>query len=135
MTLDLGRSRKTHGAVPSGLRMDEHEIANNTAMSQFELFTEGKTTVLQYRIQPGRIVFLHTEVPKEFEGKGIGSKLVRVGLKFASEQGLRVVPQCAFVAAYIRRHREFAGLVPPEYRSRVVHLNRSRPDRSGKYGK
>lgn len=94
--------------------MHEPKIANNAAMSQFELFTEGKIAVLQYRIQPGRIVFLHTEVPKEFAGKGIGSKLARVGLKFASDQGLRVVPQCAFVATYIRRHREFADLVPPE---------------------
>jgi predicted GNAT family acetyltransferase len=44
------------------------------------------------------------------EGNGIGSLIVRAGLDYAREQSYKVVPLCSFVAAYIRRHTEYADL-------------------------
>lgn len=100
--------------------MPESGVTNHTAASRFELSTDGKLSVLQYKLRPGRIVFLHTEVPKELGGHGIGGKLARAGLDFAQQQGLKVVPFCPFVAEYIWRHPEFAEMVPAEHRSRVA---------------
>jgi predicted GNAT family acetyltransferase len=53
---------------------------------------------------------LHTEVPKELEGRGIGSALIRGVLDTARRQGLKVVPLCPFAKAYIEKHPEYADL-------------------------
>ena len=106
--------------------MPQPAVSNNPAASQFELSTDGKISVLQYRLRPGRIVFLHTEVPAELEGHGIGGKLARAGLEFAQEQALKVVPLCPFVTEYIKRHPEFIDLVAAEYHSRVAPATDSR---------
>ena len=56
------------------------------------------------------ITFVHTEVPPELGGKGIGSKLVRGALDQVRARKLRVVAQCPFVKAYIEKHPEYADL-------------------------
>jgi len=50
---------------------------------------------------PDKLVLVHTEVPTEFEGHGIGGNLVRAGIEFAREQGLAVVPLFPFATDYI----------------------------------
>ena len=52
------------------------------------------------------MVLVHTEVVSSAEGKGIGSQLVAGALDDIRSRGLRVVPVCPFVAAYVRRHPE-----------------------------
>jgi predicted GNAT family acetyltransferase len=49
-------------------------------------------------------------VPKELNGRGIGSRLVRGVLDIARAEGLKVRPLCPFVAAYIDKHPEYADL-------------------------
>jgi predicted GNAT family acetyltransferase len=50
-------------------------------------------------------------VPAKLEGKGIGNALAAAALDYARSEGLRVVPRCEFIAAFIRRHREYQDLV------------------------
>jgi predicted GNAT family acetyltransferase len=64
-----------------------------------------------YRREADRITFTHTVVEPEHEGEGVGSTLARAALDDARAAGLRVVPQCPFVAAWIRRHPDYADLV------------------------
>lgn len=95
-------------------------ISNDEVNSRFEVQTGGEMAFLAYRRMPGKLVLVHTEVPTEFAGHGIGSKLVRAGIEFARELGLMVVPLCPFATDYIRRHQEYVGLVHPDYRARVT---------------
>jgi predicted GNAT family acetyltransferase len=64
-------------------------------------------------------MFTHTEVPPEYEGKGIGSALIRAGLKAARERGLKVIPICPFFAAYMQRHEEEQDLLDPAWLARL----------------
>lgn len=64
-----------------------------------------------YRREADRITFTHTVVEPEHEGEGVGSALAQAALDGARAAGLRVVPQCPFVAAWIRRHPDYADLV------------------------
>ena len=96
------------------------DISNDEMNNRFEVQTGGKTAFLAYRRMPGKLVLVHTEVPTEFAGHGIGSKLVSAGLDFAREQRLMVVPLCPFATDYIRRHQEYVDLVHPDYRARVT---------------
>jgi predicted GNAT family acetyltransferase len=86
-------------------------VRDNPALSRFELDLNGKTAVAYYQLSPGVITFRHTEVPPELSGQGIGSRLVRGALEAARAQGLKVVPKCPFVAAYMAKHPEFNDLL------------------------
>ena len=95
------------------------EITNNEKAGRLEVELDGEVAFAEYRITRGGIVFPHTVVPEAFEGRGIGSALVREGLKMAREKKLKVIPLCSFVAGYIVRHPEFIDDVHPRYRDRV----------------
>ncbi|MGZ3710077.1 MAG: GNAT family N-acetyltransferase [Bdellovibrionota bacterium] len=45
------------------------------------------------------------------EGRGIGNVLARTALDYARSNGLRVVPRCKFISAFIKRHAEYQDLV------------------------
>jgi uncharacterized protein len=87
------------------------EIVNNKAHHRFELAVEGHIAATYYQIANNVITFVHTEVPPELGGKGIGSKLIRGALDQVRSEGLKVVAQCPFVKAYIDKHGEYADLL------------------------
>lgn len=87
------------------------EIHDNRERQRFELVEEGHLAFAAYTIAGGVITFTHTYVPPAFEGRGIASRLIAFALADARERGLRVVPQCPFVAAYIERHPEWRDLL------------------------
>ena len=64
-----------------------------------------------YQRQGDRVVFTHTEVDPDAEGGGVGSTLVRGALDDVRARGLRAVPRCSFVRAWIDRHSDYADLV------------------------
>jgi uncharacterized protein len=87
------------------------EVRNDTAQNRFELDVDGVQAVAYYRMTPGVITFVHTEVPQALSGRGIGTKLIRGALEIARAQGLKVVPQCPFVSAFMGKHPEYNDLL------------------------
>lgn len=87
------------------------DVANNPAKKRYELAVEGHIAATYYDISDGVITFIHTEVPKELEGKGIGSKLIKGALDQVRADGLKVIAQCPFVKAYIGKHAEYTDLL------------------------
>jgi len=57
------------------------------------------------------ITFVHTEVPAELGGQGVGSKLVKGALDQVRADGLKVVAQCPFVRGWIEKHPDYADLL------------------------
>lgn len=86
-------------------------VEHNAAERRYELDLKGDRAMLEYVELPGVLVLTHTHVPKRYEGRGIGSELVRAALEDIRDRGLRVVPQCRFVAWWIRRHPEWEQIV------------------------
>ena len=87
------------------------DVIDNPARHRFELTIEGHTAVIDYEPMEGGLVFAHTIVPPELEGRGVGGRLVKAALGVMRERGLKVRPDCPFVASYIGRHPEYADLV------------------------
>lgn len=87
------------------------DVTENKARNRFELETGGETAVAEYEREGDTIVFTHTVVPEEMQGHGLGSRLIKTALDMARVQGLSVVPRCAFVAAFIDEHPDYADLV------------------------
>ena len=86
------------------------EVRDNPAEGRFEMSTGGGLAFSEYRLKDGVLQIMHTEVPGELQGQGIGSRLARGVLETARARGLKVVPRCPFVAAYMKRHTEFDDL-------------------------
>ncbi len=79
---------------------------------RYALVLDGETAgFIEYRLSGDRIVFVHTVVADEYEGRGLGSKLASGALDDVRARGLRVVPQCPFIAAHVESHTHYADLV------------------------
>jgi predicted GNAT family acetyltransferase len=96
------------------------DVVNNEKLRRFEVDVEGEPAVLEYRIRDGALWLLHTGVPDKGQGKGVAAALARAAFDHARQEGQMVVPMCAFVVSYLRRHPELMEQVQPEYRSRVA---------------
>ena len=87
------------------------EIVNNPAKHRYELAVDGHIAATYYEIAGGVITFVHTEVPPELVGKGVGSKLIKGALDQVRADGLKVVAQCPFVKAFIGKNPDYADLL------------------------
>lgn len=93
------------------------DVADNPAENRYEVRAGGEPAgFAQYSVRDGRIVFFHTEIDPAHEGEGLGSALARYALADVRARGLEVVPRCPFIAGYIRRHPEYADLLPASLR-------------------
>jgi uncharacterized protein len=97
------------------------EVHDNREASRYEVWADGKPAgFTQYRLHDDRVNFVHTEIDPAREGEGLGSQLAHFALDDARSRGLMIVPQCPFIAGYIRRHRdEYLDAVLPMWRGRV----------------
>ena len=87
-----------------------NNVRDNTQRHRFELDADGHVAFSEYKRADGVLTIMHTEVPAALGGKGVGSALVRGLLDIARAQGLKVVPKCPFVTAYIDKHPQYADL-------------------------
>lgn len=93
------------------------KVIHNEPEGRFEVHLDGQVAFAEYRLLANGVLFPHTEVPAAFEGRGVGSALVRAALAWVREQNQVVMPVCTFVAGYIERHPDLHDLVHPDYRA------------------
>jgi uncharacterized protein len=84
------------------------EVTDNSAQTRFELRIGDALAELVYRRRADRLVLVHTEVPAELGGRGIGGQLVRAALAKAASADLTVVPLCPFARNWLERHPDAA---------------------------
>lgn len=89
-----------------------HHITKNEQTSQYETTIDGQVAYVAYDLEePNRIVLTHTIVPDALSGRGIAGEVVKHALDDARANNLKVIPQCSYVAAYIKRHPEYEDLL------------------------
>ena len=87
------------------------DIVNNKANHRFELVVDGHLAAAYYKMDGDVITFIHTEVPPELGGRGIGSILVQGALDQVRAAGWKVIAECPFVKAWIGKHSEYRDLL------------------------
>ena len=87
------------------------DVYDSPARSRYEITVAGETAFAAYRREGDVLVMTHTIVPPAIEGHGVGSTLVAGALADVRRRGLRIVPQCPFVAAYLERHPDEEDLL------------------------
>jgi uncharacterized protein len=90
---------------------EQVKVTRNEAASRFEAQVDGQTAVAEFHLGDREMTLTHTVVPEELEGRGIASALIRGALDDARQRGVKVRPQCAFAAAYMKRHPDTHDLM------------------------
>lgn len=86
-------------------------IRDDAARSRFELEAGGVTAFMNYQRSSNVISLDHTETPVAARGRGLASQLVKGVLDEVRSRGLKIVPRCPFVRAYVERHPEYRNLL------------------------
>ncbi len=92
-----------------------YTVINNEIELQFEIHAADEVAYLEYRFYKKDIALMHTVVPDSLSGKGMASALAHHALEWAKEHGKPVMVYCPFVAAYLKRHPEYNGLIDKQY--------------------
>ncbi len=80
----------------------ETEIVHDDQQGCFLIELEQGRAVLEYQLLPGNTVnFSRTYVPTEYRNHGLAEKLVRAGLAWANQQGLKVRATCWYVQRFL----------------------------------
>jgi hypothetical protein len=93
------------------------DVIDLPEQGRFELDVDGHLAELDYRVEGSHLVLIHTEVPEELGGRGIGGRLVRAAVARAAADGLTIVPHCPFARRWLERHPDGAGSVPVAWES------------------
>ena len=86
------------------------EVRHDANSHRFFIPLGDEEAEIEYALNEGRIIFLHTGVPPAYEGRGIASKLTKEALDYAKNNGLRVISLCSYISRYISRHPEYQPL-------------------------
>jgi predicted GNAT family acetyltransferase len=86
-------------------------VTHDAARRTFTARIEGHEAYLHYLPAPdGALDYASTYVPEHLRGRGIANAIVREALEYARAEGLRIIPSCWFVRAFLEKHPEYAGL-------------------------
>lgn len=88
-----------------------YTVTDNSQDSQYQISLSDDTAFISYHLRNGNKELMHTEVPQQYEGKGIASTLARFAFEDARESGQKVVVYCPYLAAYLRKHPEYNDVV------------------------
>jgi predicted GNAT family acetyltransferase len=79
---------------------------------KFTVAVEGRSVGLAAFADRGRQrVFFHTEVDDAFGGRGLASVLIGEALARTKAEGMRIVPVCPMVIAFVRKHPQDGDVV------------------------
>ena len=94
---------------------NEIQISNNEINQRFETNVANQIAFLEYRWYKGDLALMHTLVPEQLAGKGLGSALAKFALEYAKERKLQIMVYCPFVGKYLKTHPEYDFLVDKKY--------------------
>jgi predicted GNAT family acetyltransferase len=90
-------------------------VTDARELTRYEARVDGKlAAIADYIPTDDLLAFTHTEVLPGFEGRGVGSALVRHALDDVRGRQVSVLAVCPFVGGWIARHADYGDLL---YRS------------------
>ncbi|MDB5277154.1 MAG: family N-acetyltransferase [Ferruginibacter sp.] len=92
------------------------DIQHKQASTKGVFYIEGKDNYLaelDYSLTPGQVMIInHTEVDDFLRGQDIGRALVNTAAGYARKNQLKIIPQCSFANALMKRNKaEYADVL------------------------
>jgi hypothetical protein len=78
---------------------------------RFEIERDGAVAYLEYTLTDRVLGLIHSEVPENLRGLGIGAALAESALQWARDNHRKVDVVCPLVLDYIAKHPEYSDLV------------------------
>lgn len=94
---------------------DPARVMDDPDKSRFEVAIDGAVAELTYRRRADRLVLIHTGVPDQLAGQGVGGQLVRAAVDRAAKERLTLVPVCPFARDWLERHSDIADTVTVDW--------------------
>ncbi|MEX0996469.1 MAG: GNAT family N-acetyltransferase [Flavobacteriaceae bacterium] len=91
----------------------EIEQFNRESKGFFKAVSDGKEAGRMTYSWAGKSKFIidHTEVKPDFNGQGVGKKLVLAAVDYARENNLKIIPLCPFVKAMFEKKPEIRDVI------------------------
>ena len=104
-----GHARRARGAA---MTAQVHDVRDNGEQQRYELSVDGRMIGIADYYRTGDVMVLpHTFIEPRERNQGWGEVLVREALDDIRRQGLRIEPQCWFVAEFVELNPTYADLV------------------------
>ncbi|MBN9451740.1 MAG: N-acetyltransferase [Bosea sp.] len=87
------------------------DVVEKPEQNRFELTLDGGTALVAYRREGERLVLVHTEVPAQFAGQGVGSKLAKGVFELLRASRRKAVVRCEFLRGWLAKHPEYNDVV------------------------
>ena len=86
---------------------------NEERRGQFKAIEEGKEAGVMTYTWAGSTKFIidHTEVSPDFNGKGVGKKLVMASVEYARANNLKIIPLCPFAKSVFDKVEEIRDVL------------------------
>lgn len=85
---------------------ETNDVADHPDEHRFTYVDGGHEAELVYRAGGGELILIHTGVPDELGGRGIGGRLVQAAVARARETGETIVPWCPYARSWMEKHPE-----------------------------
>ncbi len=86
-------------------------VVDHPEASRFELALGDEIAAAYYRIQGDTVVLMHTEVPQQHSGQGVGTRLAEAVFEEIRRSGRKAVARCPFMSRFAARHPVYAKLI------------------------
>lgn len=91
--------------------MEDYILVINTDKRRFEFYIDDSVAFIEYKLKGDDILLMHTKVPEELQGMGIGNALILKSLQEIELRKLRLVPLCPFVKSFLRKNPDWNRLL------------------------
>lgn len=89
-------------------------VTENAARRRYEIFVDDELVgFTQYRDRASTREIFHTEVFEGFEGRGLGTTMLRGALDDIRAQELRLEATCPMLVKYLEQHPDDRDLLGP----------------------